>query len=262
MLLSGRKAFVLPHVFPPMKLPLIFAASLMAGCPLFAETPPAPAPAPPPAPAPVPARDPANDLAKPLRKYDTNKDGQLTGDELRLARQAFNRGGKAPEMSADDWQGVLDYFKGDWRKRNFSKLDLNADGKLDDAEKERVQKIWGGIAAQLTTMRAELVLKYDKNDDGNVTREERRAFDPEFGRRRFEIEADVLTKQEAAEQAAKEQKEKAAAAAVQAAPTTPIPAPAAPPQEANANPAAPDPAAAPTPAPGAAAPTAAPVPAK
>lgn len=139
-------------------------------------------------------RDRSSDLAKPLRKYDANKDGKLTGDELRLARQAFNRGGKAPEMSADDWQGVLDYFKGDWRKRNFDKLDTNHDGKLDEAEKERVQTIWGEIAAQLTSTRVELVSKYDKNDDGNVTREERRDFDPEFNRRRREIETAVLEK--------------------------------------------------------------------
>jgi hypothetical protein len=183
---------------------LTLCLGLLAAGPLAAESPPAapPAPAPPvsaSAPA-APPRDAANDLAKPLRKYDTNKDGKLTGEEMRLARQAFNRGGKAPEMSADDWQGVLDYFKGDWRKRNFSKLDLNADGKLDDAEKERVQKIWDRIAAQLTSTRVELVLRYDKNDDGNVTREERKAFDPEFSRRRFEIEADVLAKQAEDEQ--------------------------------------------------------------
>lgn len=240
-MIKAGKAPLPGHVFSPMKRPVLLFASLLAASPLQADPPPAAAPAPapaaPPAPAPAaPPREPANDLAKPLRKYDTNKDGKLTGEEMRLARQAFNRGGKAPEMSTDDWQGVLDYFKGDWRKRNFSKLDLNADGKLDDSEKERVQKIWNEISAQLTSTRTELVLKYDKNDDGNVTRDERRAFDPEFGRRRFEIEAEVLDKQAASEQAAAKEKnpETAPPAAAQSpaapasAPAPPTPAPTAP----------------------------------
>ncbi|RYD33496.1 MAG: hypothetical protein EOP86_13250 [Verrucomicrobiaceae bacterium] len=188
---------------PPAPAPEAAPASQPAAAAPVPPAPPSPAspapaanPAPPPAPA--PPGNPSEALARPLRKYDTDKDGKLTGMELHLARQAFNRGGKAPEMSTDDWQGVLDYLQGECRKRHFAKLDTNGDSKLDDAEKQRFQAVWKQVAARLTTLRAELVLKYDKNDDGNVTRGERRAFDPEFNRRRLEIENDAMAKLESA----------------------------------------------------------------
>lgn len=140
------------------------------------------------------ANDPSRDLARPLRKFDTNKDGKLTGEEVRLARQAFNRGGRDPEMTADMWQGVLDYYFGEWRKRNYKILDTDADGKLNDGEKEQARKLWEDVPPQLSTLRDELVRKYDKNDDGNVTKDERRSFDREFNRRRDVIEQAVIEK--------------------------------------------------------------------
>lgn len=140
------------------------------------------------------ANDPSRDLARPLRKFDTNKDGKLTGDEVRLARQAFNRGGKDPEMTADLWQGILDYYFGEWRKRNYKVFDTDADGKLNDGEKEQAKKLWEEVPPQLVTLRDELIRKYDKNDDGNVTKDERRPYESEFNRRREEIEQAIIQK--------------------------------------------------------------------
>ena len=127
-------------------------------------------------------------LAKPLRKFDKDKDGKLTGDEVVKARQAFNRGGKNPELGADDWKEMMGRRKGEWRQRYLKDLDTNSDGTLDDAEKKESNKLWSELEVELEKLREEIIAKYDKNDDGDLTQGEREASRRETETRRLEIE--------------------------------------------------------------------------
>lgn len=131
-------------------------------------------------------------LPKPLRKFDADKDGKLTGDELIRARQAHNRGGREPEVNAGQWREMMERRKKNWLQQQNGKLDLNQDGKLDDAEKDRAEKIWSEIADGLGKLRWEIVKKYDKNDDGDLNQAEREASRKESDERRAEIEKKAM----------------------------------------------------------------------
>lgn len=156
-------------------------------------------------------KPPEEALPRPLRRFDTNKDGKLTGEELMLARQAHNRGGRPAEPTADQWRETLGRFKNQWMRRNMDVLDLNGDGTLDEAERERMERAWREIAEGITAVRVEITKKYDENDDGELNNEERQKSRRESDRRRREVE-DAVTAKLAAEIAKPEaQKEDAAA---------------------------------------------------
>ncbi|MDB6071933.1 MAG: hypothetical protein JWL81_3104 [Verrucomicrobiales bacterium] len=131
-------------------------------------------------------------LPKPLRKFDADKDGKLTGDELIRARQAHNRGGREPEVREGQWKEILERRKKTWLQQQNGNLDLNKDGNLDDAEKERAEKIWGEIADGLGKLRWEILKKYDKNDDGDLNQTEREASRKESDERRAAIEKQAM----------------------------------------------------------------------
>lgn len=134
----------------------------------------------------------AQEIAKPLRKFDQNRDGKLTGDELTLARQAHNRGGREAEPRPGKWKEMLQRFEKDFATRRQKDFDLNADGKLDDREKAAIREVWAAIAPQLTTARISLTAKYDRNDDGELTDDERRASRNENESTRRAIEEQCL----------------------------------------------------------------------
>lgn len=131
-------------------------------------------------------------LPKPLRKFDADKDGKLTGDELVRARQAHNRGGREPEVSESQWREIMERRKKNWLQQHTETLDLNKDGNLDDAEKERAEKIWNEIAEGLGKLRWEILKKYDQNDDGDLNQAEREASRKESEQRRAEIEKQAM----------------------------------------------------------------------
>ena len=75
------------------------------------------------------------DLAPPLRMFDRNKDGKLTGDESKMARQAYNRGGREAEPSPRKWREQMERREREFTKDRQRDFDLNGNGKLDDSEK-------------------------------------------------------------------------------------------------------------------------------
>jgi Ca2+-binding EF-hand superfamily protein len=131
-------------------------------------------------------------LAKPLQKFDLNKDGKLTGEELVLARQAHNRGGKELEFDARRMREFMDRRKQDWKRQQNKFLDENGDGKIDEAEERRGETVWAEIAKEYEQLRKDILRKYDRNDDGDLTGPEREASRAENNRRRNEIEQKVM----------------------------------------------------------------------
>ena len=131
-------------------------------------------------------------LAKPLRKFDTNKDGKLTGDEQTLARQAFNRGGRNLENGGRPNREFSERRKKNWKEQQITFLDLNGNGTLEDNETKRADLIWEEIGAEIEKIRIGITEKYDKNDDGELTQQEREASRGEFETKRREIETKVM----------------------------------------------------------------------
>lgn len=131
-------------------------------------------------------------LAKPLRPFDQNKDGKLTGQELVLARQASKRGGRQAEPSPENWKRILNRRRENWKREQVKALDANEDGNLDDAENKRAEEIWSGMEQEFTRLRDDILRKYDANDDGELTGNEREASRKESDRRREEIERQAM----------------------------------------------------------------------
>lgn len=129
-----------------------------------------------------------NDLAAPLRSFDRDKDGKLTGDELKMARQAHNRGGREAEPNPRRWREQLERRERDFTRQRERDFDLNGDGKLDDGERKELRAVWQKIAEKLTAIRVTLTEKYDRNDDGELNEQERNASRSESDRLRREIE--------------------------------------------------------------------------
>ena len=140
-----------------------------------------------------PAPDPAKQLAFPLRKYDLNKDGLLTGDEVRLARQAHNRGGREAEPTENRWRDILSRLENEFTRRRRKDFDLNGDGKTEGPEQEEMRKVWRKIAERYSVVRREITAKYDRNDDGELSEQERNDSREESERRRREIEERAVT---------------------------------------------------------------------
>ena len=131
-------------------------------------------------------------LAQPLRKFDANNDGKLTGDELVLARQAFNRGGKGLENGPKFFKEVSERRRKNWKEQQAKVLDLNGNGMLEEDENKRADMIWAEMSGEFDKVRAELLKKYDKNDDGELTQQEWEASRGEFDAKRKAIEDKVM----------------------------------------------------------------------
>ena len=71
-------------------------------------------------------------------------------------------------------------------------LDLNGNGTLEDDENKRADLVWGEISAEFEKVRSEITRKYDKNDDGELTQQEREASRGEMEIKRREIETRVM----------------------------------------------------------------------
>lgn len=133
----------------------------------------------------------AEPLAEPLRKFDKDKDGKLTGDELVKARQSHRRGGREAEPSSRKWKEILDRIRGGWEERNQSKFDRDGKG-LSPEERKEMEAVWKRTAERLTALRDEILRKYDRNDDGELNDAERSASRPESERRRLQVEQEEL----------------------------------------------------------------------
>jgi hypothetical protein len=169
----------------------------------------------------APKPDAAKDLPAPLRKFDRDRDGKLTGDELKLARQSHNRGGRDAEPDADRWKEILQRQEKEFSERHRKDFDANNDGKLDDAERGEMRGVWNRITVKLTAIRETVTAKYDRNDDGELNDGERFASRDESNRLRREAEDQCIAEWRA---------KKAPPAAVPApAPAPATPAPATPP---------------------------------
>jgi hypothetical protein len=140
----------------------------------------------------APKSDDSKDLAPALRRFDKDKDGKLAGDELKLARQAHNRGGREIEPNPGRWKEMLQRQERDFTSRFRKDFDTNSDGNLDDMERGEMREVWKLVAAKLTTIRDSITSKYDRNDDGELNDGERRASREESNRLRREAEDQCL----------------------------------------------------------------------
>ena len=131
-------------------------------------------------------------LAKPLRSFDVNNDGKLTGDEVVQAQQAFNRGGKKLENGGRSPKEFSERRKRYWLEQQAKALDLNGDGSLQENESKRAEIIWNQISGEFDKIRAELLRKYDKNNDGELNEQERDASRGEYEARRKAIEEKAM----------------------------------------------------------------------
>lgn len=131
-------------------------------------------------------------LAKPLRKFDKNKDGKLIGEELVNARQAHNRGGKELDFNPRRIEEFMERRRNNWFNTHKATLDSNKDGSLDDTEKAQAEKMWAEIAQESEKIRKEITRKYDKNDDGELTGQERDASRREFDQLRSDSEKRIM----------------------------------------------------------------------
>ena len=134
----------------------------------------------------------AQELAAPLRKYDRDRDGKLTGEELVLARQAHNRGGRDAEPRPGKWKEMLQRFEKDFAARRQKDFDLNKDGRLDETERRAMGEVWQKAVAKITEARARITAKYDRNDDGELNEQERGASRGESERTRRDIEEECV----------------------------------------------------------------------
>jgi hypothetical protein len=134
----------------------------------------------------------ASELAAPLRKFDRDKDGKLTGDELKAARQSHNRGGREAEPSARRWREILERQEKEFARRREKDFDSSGDGKLDDRERAEMREVWKAIAGRYNNIRDVLTAKYDRNDDGELNDQERNASRSESDRLRREAEEQCL----------------------------------------------------------------------
>jgi Ca2+-binding EF-hand superfamily protein len=131
-------------------------------------------------------------LAKPLRAFDTNNDGKLTGEEVVQAQQAFNRGGKKLENGGRPPKEFAERRKRSWLEQQAKSLDLNGNGSLEENESKRAEIIWNQISAEFDKVRADLLRKYDKDNDGELNEQERNASRGEYEARRKAIEEKVM----------------------------------------------------------------------
>lgn len=133
----------------------------------------------------------AEPLAEPLRKFDKDNDGKLTGDELVKARQSHRRSGREAEPTSRRWKDILERLRTGWEERNASKFD--ADGKgLSPEERKEMETVWKRTAGRMTVVRDEILRKYDRNDDGELNDSERGASRQESERRRLQVEQEEL----------------------------------------------------------------------
>ena len=133
----------------------------------------------------------AEPLAEPLRKFDKDKDGKLTGDELVKARQSHRRGGREAEPTAGRWREILDRIRNGWEERNRSKFDADGQG-LSPEERKEMEAVWKRTAERMTALRDEILRKYDRDDDGELHDSERNASRQESERRRQQVEGEEL----------------------------------------------------------------------
>lgn len=140
----------------------------------------------------APADAQQNALAKPLRKFDRNGDGRLEGDELRLARQAHNRGGRPAEPNPGRWRDILERLEREFLRRREKDFDTDHNGQLSDQERQQARSVWRKIAAEITALRDDITARYDRNDDGELNDDERSASRAESERRRREIEETIM----------------------------------------------------------------------
>ena len=123
-----------------------------------------------------------------IKKYDTNGDGHINGDEwqeagpaLREAIQKYhtdkfdkNKDGELDEGEKAEMQKDRDRRRQEGRKRyELGRFDKNKDGKLDEGETGARDKWRKEHEAERAKRVAEYVKKYDKNGDGKVDDKER-----------------------------------------------------------------------------------------
>ena len=94
-----------------------------------------------------------------LNKFDKDGDGRLSEEERQQAHKEMRRN-----------QGVMSGRTTKAKKRFVEQFDTDGDGKISEAEKAVAKKV---IQRRMAELKKKLILKYDTDGDGKLSEEER-----------------------------------------------------------------------------------------
>jgi len=133
-----------------------------------------------------------------LERFDLDKDGELSEDERKAAREArMQRRGPAGRQQEGKPHGEKRGKtppNGERHKRHLEKFDKDKDGKLSDEERRAARdEIAKGFGQRGDKMREHMLKKFDKDGDGKLSETERQEAHREM-RRHKGIMSDRMTK--------------------------------------------------------------------
>ncbi|MEO1855834.1 MAG: hypothetical protein ABGY95_00515 [Rubritalea sp.] len=123
-----------------------------------------------------------------LKRFDLDKDGELSEEERQTAREARSQrrgGNERPEEAVSHGRRGQKPHDGERFKRQLEKFDRDKDGKLSDEERRIARDtIAKGFGQRGDKMREHMLNKFDKDGDGKLSDGERKHAHKEMQRHR------------------------------------------------------------------------------
>jgi|GEM_PF-951481 Ca2+-binding EF-hand superfamily protein len=132
-----------------------------------------------------------------LERFDLDKDGELSEEERKTAREARpqQRGpNRRPAERKPHGESGGTQHSDERRNRHIEKFDINKDGKLSEEERRLARdEIAKGFGQRGDKMREHMLKKFDEDGDGKLSEEERQQAHKEM-RRNQDVISDRMTK--------------------------------------------------------------------